>query len=404
MFYCHYNMFGKTLGLFVACALAIAQVSAAPAPVSPDAAAASPAPPAASPAPPAPAPTDAAVANAGSSAPKNRIVTSVSCDGGYTQTGKLTLGKNSVSVGGNGDLSTGGDSVQFTFTECTSSLMNVGKFAGSDDSDHYGRLTLASDNNKCLAAKALGENNAHIYQTDCLKSDDSGQFTQFWKLSKQGGNTNVEFLGHINDGRNPYVLGQDGSSVTVSPTGNAKESLTLSADKTKPSSKESVPNTANRVVASIKCQGGFTKTGALAVDGQGNLGLSGKPADLTVGGSDTKFTFAECTSQLLGNENFASGDASSVYGIIQVAGSNGGQCLRASGLMQKLAPIEAENCTYSDDSSQMTQFWEYNKKDNQLSFVGKASISGDAKYGVKLNDKVVAVSPDGKNEATLKFN
>lgn len=397
-------MFVKTFGVFVAVALAVAKVSAAPAPapVSPaPASASSPAPAS----PTAPAPTDAAVANAGSSAPpKNRIVTSVSCDGGFTQTGTLNFGKDSLSVGDNGDLTTGGDSVKFTFNECTSSLMNVGKFAKGEDDDHYGHVTLASDDGKCLAAKALGEDNAHIYKTDCLKSDDSGQFTQFWKLSKDGDNSKLEFLGHIKDGRKPYVLGQDDKSVTVSPTGDAKDTITFSADKKQAANKASVPDTANRIVSSIKCEGGFSKTGTLAVDGKGNVGLSGKPADLTLGADETKFTFAECTSKLLGNDDFAPKDASTVYGVIQVADSDGKQCLRPSGLMQKLAPVEAEECSNSDDSSQMMQFWEYNKEQNQFSFLGKTSISGDAKYGVKLNDKIVSVTPDSDNDVTLKFN
>ena len=50
------------------------------------------------------------------------------------------------------------------------------------------------------------------------------------------------------------------------------------------------------------------------------------------------------------------------------------------------------------------RFWEYNKEQNQFSFLGKTSISGDAKYGVKLNDKIVSVTPDSDNDVTLKFN
>ncbi|WFD36439.1 hypothetical protein MCUN1_003318 [Malassezia cuniculi] len=385
-------MFSKTFSLFVALSLSVAQVMAAPVDV-----------PVAAPSPVTP---DVNVSNQTSVAtPNNRIVTSISCDGGYSQTGTLSLNNGALSIGNNNELTSGGNGVQFTFNECTSSLMNLGQFADENSNVHYGHISLTSNADQCLAAERLGEDNAHIHQTDCSKPDDSSQFTQFWKLTTNGGNANVEFLGHINDGRNPYVLGQDGDVVSVSPTGEASVSVTLSSDNSSQASKTAIANAANRIVNSIKCSGGYTKTGALAIDGQGTLGLSdGSPADVVIGGSDSQFTFTECTSQLLGNDNFADSDASTVYGIVQVGDSTGKDCLRAAGLLQKLAPIEVDYCSYSDDSSQMMQFWEYKKGSNVLSFVGKATISSGAQYGANLNGNVLSVTPDSDNSVNVKFN
>lgn len=355
-------MFGKTLVVAAATALTATQVAALP-------------------------------------SPNVRVVPTSSCDGGYSQTGTLSLAGGGSLTLKDGNLQKGGDSAKVTFVECTSDLMNFPKFAKDGANIFYGHVTLGNNSDECLAASKLGEDNAKIQKTKCSKSDDSGQFAQFWKLTKDGDKSSLEFFGHINDGRNPYVLGSDDGAVTVSPTGNADIKINISSDQQKKAVKANLPASNNRIVKRINCKGGFSKSGSLK-GGDDALTLGGKPTVLQSGKGNDKFTFTECTSELLGNEKFAKKDADKVYGILQAPKN---QCLRPSGLLQKLAPVEPFPCSYSDDSSQMLQFWQYNKGDNVLSFVGKMSVEEGAKYGTSLSNGVISVTPEKDNAVKVQF-
>ena len=355
-------MFGKTLVVVAATALTATQVAALP-------------------------------------SPNVRVVPTSSCDGGYSQTGTLSLAGGDNLALKDGTLQKGDDSMKFNFVECTSDLMNFSKFAKDGANVFYGHVTVGNDGDECLAASKLGEDNAKIHKTKCSKSDDSGQFAQFWKLTKDGDKSSLEFFGHINDGRKPYVLGSSDSAVTVSPTGDSDIKINLSSDKQKKATKANLPPTNNRVVERINCKGGFSKSGSLK-GGDSPLKLGGSPTVLESGKGNDKFTFTECTSQLLGNEKFAKKGADKVYGILKAPKD---KCLRPSGLLQKLAPVEAFSCSYSDDSSQMLQFWQYSKNDNVLSFVGKMSVEEGAKYGTNFNNGVISVSPEKDNAVKVQF-
>lgn len=332
--------------------------------------------------------------------PRNvRVVPNATCDGGYSQTGTLSLAGGDNLVIKDGYLGKGHDSVKFNFVECTSHVMNLPKFAKDDSNVFYGHVVINDDSDYCLGAGMLGVENAKIEKTSCAKADSSGQVTQFWKLTKDGDKSNLEFMGHVNDGRKPYALGYKYGSVSVSPTGDSSIKINLSSDSHKKATKANLPPTNSRVVERINCKGGFSKSGSLKA-GNSLLSLGGSPTVLESGKGKGKFTFTECTSQLLGNEKFAKKDADKVYGVLQAPKN---QCMRPSGLLQKLSPVEPFTCSYSDDSSQMLQFWQYSKNDNVLSFVGKMSVEEGAKYGTDLHNGVVSVSPNKENVEKVQF-
>ncbi|WFD36438.1 hypothetical protein MCUN1_003317 [Malassezia cuniculi] len=337
-------------------------------------------------------------------APKTRIVLPINCTGGYWQSGTLSLpqGQN-VSVNANGTLAVSETSSNYTFNECTSTLLGFSNFSEPNATVFYGHISPADKNlDLCLVASRLGADNAPVTLGNCSMSDDSMQMLQFWELVKNGTDFQARLFGHIKDGRDPYAMNLVNDEVTISPMGDSDAILTLTSNASKPVDEEVGP--VNRIVSSIICDGGFTQSGTLSA---GDLGLLGTAADspdiFTGAATGANFTFTECKSVLMNSVSLGNENATTYRGHVQVTNGDQQLCLSPSGLVQNLAPIEGLPCHLPDDSGQLLQFWEFNKASNELSFIGTLSEDDADKYGLKNNNGVLSVTPASANDFAVKF-
>lgn len=87
----------------------------------------------------------------------------------------------------------------FAFTTCNSTFMGYTDESGKAAEIYFGRLQPAHlQGKRCVASSVLGDNNARFIADVCSDSDDSGQLTQFWSLTKQPAANGNDFTYYVN--------------------------------------------------------------------------------------------------------------------------------------------------------------------------------------------------------------
>ena len=119
-----------------------------------------------------------------------------------------------------------------------------------------------------------------------------------------------------------------------------------------------------------------------------------KDSDLVLsGGDELTLVFQECKSNILNVES----KGTMHYGIISPKGSVKEKCLRPAALAQPDQHLQVQNCSMSDDSSQMSQFFEFNEKGKTLAFLGHLDASKH--YMANEKDNFFVVSPEGEGKS-----
>lgn len=157
-----------------------------------------------------------------------------------------------------------------------------------------------------------------------------------------------------------------------------------------PQQADAAPN--QKIVRSIDCSSGFTAKGNLRADDR-SVQLDDF---LKTGGDDeVPVVFTECKSDALETKQ----EGSKHYGLLSPSDKEQKTCLRAEALAKENAHIKPDECSKSDDSSQMVQFWIYDEDKKGLAFLGRAG--GGNPYVLNVKDDAVTVSPNGTSDATL---
>lgn len=186
------------------------------------------------------------------------------------------------------------------------------------------------------------------------------------------------------------------ASSAPAPPPAPSSSAPAAADAT-PQAAAAQPN--SKVVRSIDCNSGFTQDGALnvAVDGgnSNEVQLAGEPAELSTGTQAVQVVFTECKSDAMGYES----KDSVHYGILSPSDAAKKTCLRAAALAQADQHVQAQDCTLSDDSSQMSQTWAFDADKKTFTFVGRPNDDGAKPYALGLKDNFVTVSANGTDAA-----
>lgn len=87
----------------------------------------------------------------------------------------------------------------FAFTTCNSTFMGYTDESGKAAEIYFGRLQPAHlQGKRCVSASTLGDGNARMIAGVCSDSDDSGQLTQFWSLTKQPAGNGNDFTYYVN--------------------------------------------------------------------------------------------------------------------------------------------------------------------------------------------------------------
>ncbi|WFD39440.1 uncharacterized protein MJAP1_002417 [Malassezia japonica] len=190
------------------------------------------------------------------------------------------------------------------------------------------------------------------------------------------------------------------ASSAPAPPPAPSSSAPAAADAT-PQAAAAQPN--SKVVRSIDCNSGFNQDGALkvAVDGgnSNEVQLTGDPAELSTGTESVQVTFTECKSAAMGYES----KDSMHYGILSPSDAAKKTCLRAAALAQADQHVQAQDCSLSDDSSQMGQTWAFDADKKTFTFVGRPNDDGAKPYSLGLKDNFVTVSANGTAAATLSL-
>ena len=157
-----------------------------------------------------------------------------------------------------------------------------------------------------------------------------------------------------------------------------------------PKDEQNINDAASKLVTKLQCTN-YTSTGMLKLDGKT---VSLKDSDLVLsGGDELTLVFQECKSNILNVES----KGTMHYGIISPKGSVKEKCLRPAALAQPDQHLQVQNCSMSDDSSQMSQFFEFNEKGKTLAFLGHLDASKH--YMVNEKDNFFVVSPEGEGKS-----
>ena len=156
------------------------------------------------------------------------------------------------------------------------------------------------------------------------------------------------------------------------------------------------PPTSSKIVNALNCTD-YKVTGSLKLDGR-PLSFTGMPVTLTVSDHADEMVFIECPSQTM---DFKA-NGSKHYGIVSPVSSPTNQCVKASELAKPNAPLVIQDCSMSDDSSQMGQTFEYDDNAHVLPFVGHPA-PGDFYQTNLVDNATVAVSPDGGPASSLQL-
>lgn len=158
----------------------------------------------------------------------------------------------------------------------------------------------------------------------------------------------------------------------------------------------STPPTSSKIVSGLNCTD-FQVNGTLQMNGR-PLSFTGMPVTLNMADKGDDIVFIECPSETMGYKP----SGSSHYGILSPVAAPTSQCVRASQLGEPQAPLEIQDCSMSDDSSQMGQIFQYDDDSHSLAFVGRPAPSDFYQLNL-VNDTVAAVSPHGDPVASLKL-
>jgi len=125
--------------------------------------------------------------------------------------------------------------------------------------------------------------------------------------------------------------------------------------------------------------------------------MDGKPvsvndAQLVVGGQAVPLTFLECNSSVMGLESHGKLH----YGLLSPKGQEKKQCIRPAFLAKPDQHLQVQDCSLTDDSSQLTQIFEYNEETKGIQFAGR--VAPGKFYVVGQDDKFVTVSPSGESK------
>lgn len=156
------------------------------------------------------------------------------------------------------------------------------------------------------------------------------------------------------------------------------------------------PPPVSKIVNSLDCTD-YQSNGSLQLDGR-PLSFTGMPVTLNISEKADDMVFIECNSQTMGYNS----TGSKHYGLLSPVAAPTKECVVASSLGQPNAPLNIKDCSLSDDSSQMSQTFEYDDQSRILTFVGRPA-PGDFYQTNLVNNASVAVSPDGGAASNLQL-
>lgn len=157
-----------------------------------------------------------------------------------------------------------------------------------------------------------------------------------------------------------------------------------------PASDAALPN--QKIVRNIDCSSTFNQTGGLTVtvnDASPVAVQISENKELVTGDEAVQLVFSECNSSIM--ETNATGSIH--YGLLSPSDAVTDTCVRIAALAQPDQHFTTENCSMSDDSSQMSQFWQLDADKKTLNFVGR--IGGANPYALAVTDNFITASPNG---------
>ena len=131
------------------------------------------------------------------------------------------------------------------------------------------------------------------------------------------------------------------------------------------------------------------------MDGQDSAVVLSDAQELVKGDSAAQLVFTECKSDALSTQT----SGSTHYGILSPAGDANKTCIAIEALAQPNQHFKAVDCSQSDDSSQLTQFWVLDSDKKTVQFLGRSN--GGAPYALGTTDSFVTASPNGTASAQL---
>ena len=159
-----------------------------------------------------------------------------------------------------------------------------------------------------------------------------------------------------------------------------------------PKDEQNINDAASKLVTKLQCTN-YTSTGMMKLD---DKTVMLKDSDLVLsGGDELTLVFQECKSNILDVES----KGTVHYGIISPKGSEKQQCLRPTALAQPDQHLQVQDCSMSDDSSQMSQFFEFNENGKTLAFLGH--LDATKHYSANEKDNFFVVSPEGAGQSLV---
>ena len=159
-----------------------------------------------------------------------------------------------------------------------------------------------------------------------------------------------------------------------------------------PKDEQNINDAASKLVTKLQCTN-YTSTGMMKLD---DKTVMLKDSDLVLsGGDELTLVFQECKSNILNVES----KGSMHYGIISPKGSVKEKCLRPTALAQPDQHLQVQDCSMSDDSSQMSQFFEFNENGKTLAFLGH--LDATKHYSANEKDNFFVVSPEGAGQSLV---
>ena len=159
-----------------------------------------------------------------------------------------------------------------------------------------------------------------------------------------------------------------------------------------PKDEQNINDAASKLVTKLQCTN-YTSTGMMKLD---DKTVMLKDSDLVLsGGDELTLVFQECKSNILDVES----KGTMHYGIISPKGSEKQQCLRPTALAQPDQHLQVQDCSMSDDSSQMSQFFEFNENGKTLAFLGH--LDATKHYSANEKDNFFVVSPEGAGQSLV---
>ena len=159
-----------------------------------------------------------------------------------------------------------------------------------------------------------------------------------------------------------------------------------------PKDEQNINDAASKLVTKLQCTN-YTSTGMLKLD---DKTVMLKDSDLVLsGGDELTLVFQECKSNILDVES----KGTMHYGIISPKGSEKQQCPRPTALAQPDQHLQVQDCSMSDDSSQMSQFFEFNENGKTLAFLGH--LDATKHYSANEKDNFFVVSPEGAGQSLV---